>query len=411
MSKLNVLFMQSEEYFVADSMIHTLLMRYLDREVVNVHIASNHGREGARPAIYHVLNTIEDAAHRDTRFGPSITNMSRLAAVSETVKSAGGVALSLAGLAAYCRRNNIDIVHCKDSPRDAFWGLLVAKAAGARCIIHVHVKAEPWIRPQVRWAMRQADALVGVSEFVADSLVAMGYCRDKTHWVLNGLDLTRWNSQDDGALDEMGWSDHSDGEVRSEFGIASDVPVLACLSRLIPWKGHRELIRALAVVKRSVPDFRLLLVGSTMEGHEVYAEELRQLTQELELGESIIFAGYRRDVPRIMAASDIYAMPSFEEPFGMVYLEAMAMRKPVIALDNGGPREIVEHQKSGLLSKPEDIDHLAANIVELIGNPELCRKMGLYGRRRVEDYFTPQRMAQDMQLIYEKLVPRARDRQ
>ncbi len=409
MRKINVLFMQSQDYFGADSMIHTLLMRYLDRSMFTVHVASNHGSEGDRPAPYKVLTSIPDISLRHTQFGPSVTSRNRAQVLREAIAGSGATLGSLTGLVNYARRERIDIVHCTEKPRDVLIGLLVAKAVGARCVIHLHVKVENWIRSQVRWAMKHADALVGVSDFVAGSIVALGYPATKTYSVLNALDLSRWNNQDDGKLDADPWSDGNDGSaIRREFGLAPNVPLLAVVSRLTPWKGHTELLKALALVKQQVPDFRLLLVGEddarATPGGGSYSAELKQLSIDLGLTEHIIFTGFRRDVPQLMAASDIYTMPSFEEPFGMVYLEAMALRKPVVALDNGGAREIIEHGKSGLLSLPKDIEHLAENIVTLIKQPELRAQMGQYGRRQVEERFTPVRMARDMQHIYQQLV-------
>ena len=97
-----------------------------------------------------------------------------------------------------------------------------------------------------------------------------------------------------------------------------------------------------------------------------YSDELRALAAELGIADNVIFLGLRSDVPRLMAAVDLFAMPSFEEPFGLVYAEAMAMKKPVIAIDSGGTPEVVEHGKSGLLSPEGDDAALAANIKRLI---------------------------------------------
>ncbi len=82
------------------------------------------------------------------------------------------------------------------------------------------------------------------------------------------------------------------------------------------------------------------------------------------------------------------------------------MRKPVVALDSGGAREIVEHGKSGLLSAPQDIDQLAANILTLIRDENLRRQLGEHGRRRVEGHFTAQRMARDFELLYQQILNR-----
>ena len=107
--------------------------------------------------------------------------------------------------------------------------------------------------------------------------------------------------------------------------------------------------------------------------------ELAALADELGVDDSVVFTGRRSDVARLMAAADVFAMPSLEEPFGLVYLEAMAMRLPVVALDSGGTPEVVEHGRSGLLSAPGDIDALAANIVELLSD---AGPAGPHGRAR-----------------------------
>ena len=101
-----------------------------------------------------------------------------------------------------------------------------------------------------------------------------------------------------------------------------------------------------------------------------------------------------------MAAADVYAMPSHEEPFGLVFLEAMAMCRPVVGLSNGGTLEVVEHGSSGLLSERGDIDMLVANLRKLLRDPDLREKMGEYGRRQVEQRFSAERMAADVASVY-----------
>ena len=88
----------------------------------------------------------------------------------------------------------------------------------------------------------------------------------------------------------------------------------------------------------------------------------------------------RSDIAELLAACDVFALPSFEEPFGLVFAEAMAMKRPVVALANGGTPEVVEHGKCGLLSPPGDIDALAANLIRLLDNPELRTQFGEHGR-------------------------------
>jgi glycosyltransferase involved in cell wall biosynthesis len=105
-----------------------------------------------------------------------------------------------------------------------------------------------------------------------------------------------------------------------------------------------------------------------------------------------------------MAAADVFAMPSLGEPFGLVYLEAMAMRRPVVALDHGGTPEVVEHGRTGLLAAPGDVNGLAKHLLQLVRDPALRARMGDLGRRTVEERFTARRMASDMAGVYSEVL-------
>ena len=105
------------------------------------------------------------------------------------------------------------------------------------------------------------------------------------------------------------------------------------------------------------------------------------------------------------AACDVFALPSFEEPLGLVFLEASAMKKPVVALNNGGAPEVVEHGASGLLSAPGDQAALTNNLLTLLRAPGVRVRMGEYGRRQVEARFTPERLARDVEQLYALLTP------
>jgi glycosyltransferase involved in cell wall biosynthesis len=198
------------------------------------------------------------------------------------------------------------------------------------------------------------------------------------------------------------------GPVRRELGLPEGVPVVVSISRLFHWKGHADLLRAMAVVRREVPEARLVIVGEEDLAagglaRPGYMAELKQLAGDLGLKDHVLFTGFRGDVPRMLAAADVFALPSFQEPFGLVFLEAMAMKRPVVALDNGGTPEVVEHGKSGLLSPARDPDALAANLLTLIRDPALRARMGECGRRAVETRFTPARMARDVERVYTAL--------
>jgi glycosyltransferase involved in cell wall biosynthesis len=396
LGQVRVMFMQSQTYFGADSGIHRLIMRYLDRDSTAVHVACNAGSTEAPSAALNALSEVPDLSIVPMRFGPTVNGQGRREVARATATSAVPAAVDLTRLAAYVRRHRIQIIHCTEKPRDAFYGYLLSRASGAKCIIHLHVKVEGWMSPLTRWAMRRCDALVGVSDFVARSAVAEGFDPARVYAVQNALDPTEW-------CDAVPATD-----IRAEFDVPYDRPLIAIISRLFPWKGHSLLLRALAEVKRSGRDFALLVVGEddprATPGGGSYSSELHRLVAELDLTEEVTFAGFRTDVPAIMAACDLFAMPTFEEPCGVVFLEAMAFAKPVVSLESGGVPEVVEHGTTGLLSPPEDVEALARNISRLIDDEAMRHALGMNGRTRLLQHFGPDRLADDMERVYRRIL-------
>lgn len=406
-AKTRVLFLQSSTDFWSVTAMHALLMRHLDRDRIDVHVAYNAGSDGGPSAALEAIEAIPDVHLRPTNFGPSVYDKPK-SALAKTLLTTGLPAIaSPAALAWYAKKHHIDLIYATQLPRDALWGVALAKLTGAKSIIHLHMKFGPWMGPLVPWALRHADGIITCSRFAAHSAISVGGCApEKVHAVLNSLDTSRWDATTDG------------GGIRREFGIPPDAPLLASIAFQAPRKGGEQLLKALALLKRQIPHFRLLMVGDGIPlgqtGLRRYTDTLKALTRDLGLTENVIFTGYRSDVQQILAACDLYAMPSNDEPFGLVFLEAMAMRKPVVALANGGTPEIVEHGKAGLLAPPTDIPCLAEHLRTLLSDPELCRQMGAYGRRRVEQDFNPRRMAREVehvcrQVLAKQAVP-TRDR-
>jgi glycosyltransferase involved in cell wall biosynthesis len=394
--RTNVLFVNSPLRPGADTAIQALIMRHLDRSRFVVHTAAMPSTDGEPAPSFDLLSAIPDVQVRPTNFGPSLSGKSPRQKLSAAL-GVGSALGSMAGLAAYIRRNDIRILHSSDRPRDAVPCALLARLTGAKAVVHIHVGMGDWMGRGVRWAFSQADALIGVSKAVADGIVAAGYRRERVHAVLNAMDLTGWDPK----LDPR--------PVRQELGLPQDQPVLVTISRLFHWKGQGELVRALPIVRREFPGVRLVIVGKDDRAgapdRPSFTAELKALAAELGVADNVMFTGWRTDVPRLMAAADIFAMPSFGEPFGLVFLEAMAMQRPVIGLDNGGTPEVVEHGQTGLLSSPKDVPALAANILTLLRDPALRARMGANGRARVEQHFLPGRMAGDVARIYAALAP------
>jgi glycosyltransferase involved in cell wall biosynthesis len=386
--RTRVLFINSALLPGADTWIHFLLLRNLPQVQFELHAA---GQPGAPSPAYDQLRAIPGVTIRPTNFGPSLWERSKLQKLA-SIAGALPAAASLLGLAAYIRRHRIEILHSTDRPRDAIACVVLAALTGAKALIHAHVNYGDWMGRGVTWAFARADAIVGVSSHTASTFVEAGYRSDRVHAVLNAIEPSRWDPSLDPAPG------------RASLGVPDGAPLIVSVARLFRWKGHFELLSALALVKPKHPNVRLAIVGSDYPADSGTTRMLKEHASELGIGENVIFTGQRSDIAALLAACDVFSLPSFEEPFGLVFAEAMAMKRPVVALTNGGTPEVVEHGKCGLLSPPGDIDALAANLLQLLGDPALRAQFGENGRSRVEAHFTPQRMASDFAALYARML-------
>ena len=386
--RTRVLFINSALFTGADTWIHFLLLRSLSQGEFELHAA---GQPGSPAPAFDELRAIPGIALRPTNFGPSLWQRSKLQKLA-SIADALPTAASLLGLAAYIRHHRIEILQSTDRPRDAIACVALAALTGAKALIHAHVNYGDWMGRGVTWAFGRADAIVGVSSHTASTFVKAGYRSDRVHAVLNAIDPSRWDPSLDPAPG------------RASLGVPDDAPLIVSVARLFRWKGHFELLSALALVKRKHPNVRLAIVGSDYPADSGTTRMLKEHASKLGIGENVIFTGQRSDIAALLAACDVFSLPSFEEPFGLVFAEAMAMKRPVVALSNGGTQEVVEHGKCGLLSSPGDIDTLAANLLRLLDDPALRTQFGEQGRSRVEQHFTPQRMASDFAALYARML-------
>lgn len=192
--------------------------------------------------------------------------------------------------------------------------------------------------------------------------------------------------------------------LRQELNIGIDIALIGFIGRIHPEKGLEYLIVAAKEVIEVVPEVRFLIVGDTALGKEEYQKRMRGLSVELGLADKILFLGYRKEVVEIIAALDILVLPSLREPFGLVSLEAMAMKKPVVATNTGGSPEVVIDGKTGLLVSPRDSCALSSAIIKLLKDKELERRMGATGRKRVINFFSPESTISSVQEMYNKIL-------
>lgn len=191
--------------------------------------------------------------------------------------------------------------------------------------------------------------------------------------------------------------------LRAELGIASDAPLIATVGRLTEQKGLTYLLQAMAVVRQRLPEARLLIVGDSQDGREQYKQQLLQEHASLGLGDSVTFTGVRSDVPAVMQAIDLFVMASLWEGFGLVFLEAMAAARPIVATAVSAIPEVVQDGITGLLVRPRDPKALANAVLALLSDREKARAMGTAGLLRLKNHFTEDKMVDSIVGLYQEL--------
>jgi glycosyltransferase involved in cell wall biosynthesis len=184
-------------------------------------------------------------------------------------------------------------------------------------------------------------------------------------------------------------------EARVALNLPPDGLVIGTVSRLDPVKGVAFLVHAFSKVDRA----HLVVIG---DGPERAA--LESLAGGLGVAGRVHWVGHRRNVPHLLPAFDLFVQPSLHEGLPNTILEAMAAGLPVVATAVGGTPEVVVDGVTGLLVPPRDPDALAQAIVRLLYTPDLRCRMGQAGRERVAQYFTVERMVEQTERLYERLL-------
>lgn len=197
---------------------------------------------------------------------------------------------------------------------------------------------------------------------------------------------------------------------RAELGLGADDTVLICVARFAPQKRHDLLLESFAKARKLVAgegpgELRMLLVGGDPFGDG--KDRAEQIARELELGDAVQFLGIRRDVPDLYGLSDVFVMFSEWEGLGLVFLESMAARLPVVATGVSAVPEVVVDGSTGTLVPFGDTDAMAAAFAALKRDPDAARAMGAAGHARVLDVFDLDRMVDATLDVYAEVVPQA----
>ena len=180
----------------------------------------------------------------------------------------------------------------------------------------------------------------------------------------------------------------SPAESKKKLGFSAAKPLIGIVGRLQRWKGMHTVIEAMPKIVEQYPDTHCVIVGGQHELELDYVDFLQDRISTLEIEKNVTLAGLQRNVPEWVQAMDVVVHASYNEPFGIVIIEAMALGKPIVASDSGGPTEIITEEVNGLVSPYEDADILATKILSYLERPELATKIGLSAQKRAVEFST-----------------------
>jgi glycosyltransferase involved in cell wall biosynthesis len=188
--------------------------------------------------------------------------------------------------------------------------------------------------------------------------------------------------------------------VRNDLNVPHDAPVVGTIANLHPRKGLRFLLHAASLLLEGFPDLHCVIIGRD-DGE---GDLLCSIAQQLCIEQHVHMLGYRKNARQLLAAFDVFALPSLYEGLPVAVIEAMAAGLPIVATRVGGNSELIVHGQTGLLVEPENVADLATSIGSLLINPGQRAQMGKAAQIRMKTEFTVESMAKRYAELYQALI-------
>ncbi len=279
-----------------------------------------------------------------------------------------------------------DVVHCHSRRGADIYAGLAARQLGIPAVISRRVD-----NPEPRWlaALRYRfyTPVIAISEAIKKVLLRAGLADDRVRVIHDAVAMENFAQKPDCEI------------FRREFNLDERDLVLGITAQLIARKGHRYLLQALRVLKANYPQLKLLVFGQgPMEA------ELKSQVAELELQDTVTFAGFRDDLDDYLGCLDVLVHPALAEGMGVAVLKAAAAGVPVVAFAAGGVQEAVAHEVTGLLVAPGDVDGLALAITRLLDDKSMRTRLGEAGRERMREEFSVATMVKRHSELYRSVI-------
>jgi len=239
-----------------------------------------------------------------------------------------------------------------------------------------------------RWLAARVDGFIAVSDEVRQALLRqLGSIQDKIFTICNAVNLRAFDRVSDKVA------------LCAQLGLPPESRLLAVVGRLTEQKGHCYLIEAARSVVATCPEAHFLFIGDGELRHD-----LQQQVQQAGLAQHIHFLGVRNDVPDLLAAADLFVLPSLWEGLSVALLEAMAAGKPIVATSVSGTVQALTHGETGLMVPPRDSQALAGAIAQLLTDPAQAQMLGQAAKQHVVANYGAQKQAREHVALYRQLL-------
>jgi len=333
-----------------------------------LHVETGRHFLGGPQQVVYLINALRERGHDNTLVCPpdsGIDGVARMAGIRvQNLFCAGDLDLPFAyRLSQFLKDEAPDIVHCHSRRGADLLGGLAASYADIPAVVSRRVdNTEMRLMATLRY--KPFRKIIAISDAIAAVLREHDVADERIAVIRSAVDAKAFaNTPDCGAF-------------KKEFGIEEGVFTIAAAGQLIPRKGHRYLLQAVAGLVQN----------------------------SLGLGDVVQFAGFRDDLDSFIACFDLLAHPALTEGLGVAALKAAAAGVPVVGFDAGGLQEAVEHGKTGLLVPAEDVDKLQDAIATLIGDDQMREQMSIVGRERMQNEFSIATMADKHIALYELVL-------
>lgn len=310
-------------------------------------------------------------------------------------------AVSLVRLVVALAKLRPDVVHAT-TPKAGLLGTIAARLVGAKVMLSVFGLPQMTrtgtmkrlLDATTRLSCRLAHRVWCDSYSIRDHLIAERLCKAEKIFVagsgsVSGVDAVRFDRDR-----------YDAAQARAEWGVPPDAFLLGFVGRIVRDKGIHELAEAWRMLSARHPDMHLMLIGEPEASDPVSPEIDRFLRND----PRVHFTGQQREVAPLLAAMDVFVMPSYREGFGVTNIEAAALRLPVVSTRIPGCVDSVVDGATGTLVPVHDAAALAAAIEHYHASPELRARHGEAGRQRVLAEFKPERVWSDVAAVYESLL-------